>query len=387
MILDLVLVLVLAMRLVLTLALVFAFAFALTLAFSLVFGIDICIGIASPASTTCFWFRSALHGSAFDFIWFCLILPNFVSSSPDSSVLSESAPFSITSYETPSNIESALWDAPKLRVCFSVSSKATASEIPAGDVASTEVNVQVSVGSPESGRSSSTPSVMGSPSGIYQPGWGVTNGYRLDAPEAYQDIVDHIVPSGYFFELRHMSNAEFLGQYNTNLARQVAMGSQLRLREEEIKKLDQEIKSLKAVESEVHGLQNQTNNLKTLLEGEVDMKKAAKAKNVELSKELDSLRFQFSDLQVSNSQLSQQISILQAQVTGEERIKAAFEEFKKYEDDRVEQRCAEIDAHLDKLSIDFDEELYPHMLTAIAGHHWVIGHSLRLAVIKCAESS
>nr|GEW15811.1 transposase (putative), gypsy type [Tanacetum cinerariifolium] len=68
-------------------------------------------------------------------------------------------------------------------------------------------------------------------------------------------------------------------------------------------------------------------------------------------------------------------------------MKAFFEEFKRYEDDKVEQRCAEIDSRLDKLSVDFDEELYPHMLTAIAGRRWVIGHGLRLAVMKCAESS
>ncbi|GJW88783.1 hypothetical protein Tco_0164123 [Tanacetum coccineum] len=71
---------------------------------------------------------------------------------------------------------------------------------------------------------------------------------------------------------------------------------------------------------------------------------------------------------------------------GKERIHATFEEFKKYEDDRVEKRCVEMDARLDALSIDFDEELYPHMLTAIAGRRWVIGHGLRLAVMKCAES-
>ncbi|GKB07947.1 hypothetical protein Tco_0932783 [Tanacetum coccineum] len=46
-----------------------------------------------------------------------------------------------------------------------------------------------------------------------------------------------------------------------------------------------------------------------------------------------------------------------------------------------------MDARLNKLSVDFDEELYPHMLTTIAGHRWVIGHGLRLAVMKCAESS
>ncbi|GKF64285.1 hypothetical protein Tco_0187733, partial [Tanacetum coccineum] len=83
--------------------------------------------------------------------------------------------------------------------------------------------------------------------------------------------------------------------------------------------------------------------------------------------------------------LSQQVSILQAHVTGEGRIKAVFEEFKKYEDDKVEQRCAEIDARLDAMSIDFDEELYPHMLTPIAGRRWVIGHGLRLAVMKLSE--
>nr|GFC68940.1 hypothetical protein [Tanacetum cinerariifolium]GFC68974.1 hypothetical protein [Tanacetum cinerariifolium] len=60
----------------------------------------------------------------------------------------------------------------------------------------------------------------------------------------------------------------------------------------------------------------------------------------------------------------------QEQVSREEMLKAAFEEFKRYKDERVEQRCAELDARLDALSIDFDEELYPHMLTAIAGRRW-----------------
>ncbi|GKG55547.1 hypothetical protein Tco_0572187, partial [Tanacetum coccineum] len=68
--------------------------------------------------------------------------------------------------------------------------------------------------------------------------------------------------------------------------------------------------------------------------------------------------------------LSEQVSTLQTQVTGEERIKATFEEFKKYEDDKVEQRCAEIDDLLNKLRVDFDEKLYPHILTAIAGRRW-----------------
>ncbi|GJV11395.1 hypothetical protein Tco_1352936 [Tanacetum coccineum] len=266
------------------------------------------------------------------------------------------------------------------------SSRVPATEIPVGGVATIEVLGLFSAESSESKRSMSVPSVEGSPGAIYQPGWGVTNDCRLDTPEACQDMVDHTVPSGYFSELRHLPNTEFLAQYNINLARQVALGSQLRLREEEIKRLGEEVESLKVVETEVHGLRNQTKNLETLLEAEVDMKKATEAKNAELAKELESLRAKFSDLQLNNNQLSQQVSTLQAQVTGEERIKAIFEEFKKYEDDKVEKRCAEMDVRLDALSIDFDEELYPHMLTAIAGRRWVIGHGLRLAVMKCTES-
>nr|GEW35082.1 hypothetical protein [Tanacetum cinerariifolium] len=127
-------------------------------------------------------------------------------------------------------------------------------------------------------------------------------------------------------------------------------------------------------------------NLEALLETEADMKKAAEDKSVGLIQKLEDMRGRFSDLQVSNEHLSQQVATLQEQVSGEEKLKAAFEEFKRYEDDRVERRCAKLDARLDSLSIDFDEELYPHMLTAIAGRRWVIGHGLRLAVMKCGES-
>nr|GEU85269.1 hypothetical protein [Tanacetum cinerariifolium] len=120
---------------------------------------------------------------------------------------------------------------------------------------------------PDSKKSTSFTSMVGSPGSIYQPGWGVTNNCRLDTPATCQDMVDHIVPPLYFSELRHLPNDEFLNQYNTTLVRQVAMGSQLREKK-----------------------------LEALLEAEADMKDIAEAKNVELVKELESLRVQFYDL-------------------------------------------------------------------------------------------
>nr|GEW34706.1 transposase (putative), gypsy type [Tanacetum cinerariifolium] len=134
---------------------------------------------------------------------------------------------------------------------------------------------------------------------------------------------------GYFYELRHFPNVDFLDQYNITLAQQVAKGSQLRLR------FEQEVRLLKKSRSKI-----------------ARRDQRIQAKNAKLEKELDSLRAQFSDLQVSNKQLSDQM-----------------------------------DARLDKLSVDFDEELYAHILTAIAGRRWVVWYDLRLAVMKCAESS
>nr|GFA57422.1 hypothetical protein [Tanacetum cinerariifolium] len=191
----------------------------------------------------------------------------------------------------------------------------------------------------------------------------VTNGSLLDTPEACQDLVDHAAPPGYFSELRHMHNEDFLGQYNINLAQQVAR------REQRIQARESKIK-----------------NLEVLLETEAGMKRAAEEKSAGLSQELERMRAQFSELQVRNERLSQQVDALQQQVSGEEALKAAFEDYKRQQDQMVERWCAEMDARLDAMSIDFDEELYPHMLTAIAGRRWVIGHGLRLAMIKCAES-
>nr|GEZ39526.1 hypothetical protein [Tanacetum cinerariifolium] len=117
-----------------------------------------------------------------------------------------------------------------------------------------------------------------------------------------------------------------------------------------------------------------------------DMKRAAEEKSAGLIQELEKMRAQFSELQVSNERLSQQVDALQQQVSGEETLKAAFEDYKRQQDQMVEQRCAETDVRLDAMSIDFDEELYPHMLTAIAGRRWVIGHGLRLATMKSLQS-
>nr|GEU65261.1 RNA-directed DNA polymerase, eukaryota [Tanacetum cinerariifolium] len=133
----------------------------------------------------------------------------------------------------------------------------------------------------------------------------------------------------------------------------VAMGSQLRLRfEQEAKLLRKSVAQVARRDKRIHARELEIRNLEASLEAEANAKMAAEDKSAGLKK-----------------------------------LKAAFEEFKRQQDERVEQRCAEMDARLDALSIDFDEELYLHMLTAIAGRQWVIGRGLRLAIMKCGSGS
>nr|GEW81171.1 transposase (putative), gypsy type [Tanacetum cinerariifolium] len=109
----------------------------------------------------------------------------------------------------------------------------------------------------------------------------------------------------------------------------------------EAKLLKKSVAQVARRDKRIQARENAIKNLETLLEAEADMKKIAKNNSAELSTKLENMRALFSDLQ----------------------------------------RYAKIDARLDALSIDFDEELYPHMLTAIAGRR------LRLAVMKCGEST
>ncbi|GJX51686.1 hypothetical protein Tco_0278531 [Tanacetum coccineum] len=153
-----------------------------------------------------------------------------------------------------------------------------------------------------------------------------------DSERCVPDVVDHIAQPWFFLELRQLPNDEFLNQYNINLVWQVAMGSQLRLRfKQKVKLLKKSVAQVARRDQKIEAKEKQIKNLEALLEAEADMKKAEEAKNAELMKELEGLRSQFTYLQLSNQQMSQKVSTLQAQITGEEKIKAALEEFKKYE--------------------------------------------------------
>nr|GFB01798.1 hypothetical protein [Tanacetum cinerariifolium] len=74
------------------------------------------------------------------------------------------------------------------------------------------------------------------------------------------------------------------------------------------------------------------------------------------------------------------------QVNGEAKLKEQFVEMKDVAVQRLVDCSSVLDARLSELCYQVDFKLYPHMLTAVASHRWVIGHSLKLAFMKCCRS-
>ncbi|GJY60068.1 hypothetical protein Tco_0459960 [Tanacetum coccineum] len=78
----------------------------------------------------------------------------------------------------------------------------------------------------------------------------------------------------YFSKLRHLPNDDFLSQYNINFARQVAMGSQLRLRyKQEVKLLKKSVAQVARRDQRIQATESEIKNLQALLKAEADMKK------------------------------------------------------------------------------------------------------------------
>ncbi|GKB84176.1 hypothetical protein Tco_0956448, partial [Tanacetum coccineum] len=94
--------------------------------------------------------------------------------------------------------------------------------------------------------------------------------------------------------------------------------------------------------------------------------------------------------QLADAQAEVELSRSHAQKLAEEKMAllvknnhfAGLDEFRQ----RVGELLEKQEDKLRKLSIEYDEELYPHMLSAIAERRWLISHGLRLAAMSALES-
>ncbi|GJV46456.1 hypothetical protein Tco_1430992, partial [Tanacetum coccineum] len=75
---------------------------------------------------------------------------------------------------------------------------------------------------------------------------------------------------------------------------------------------------------------------------------------------------------------------LHGEIGDEARMREEFMSIQDAEAQRILMRNAKLDARIAELNYDMDTELYPNMMTAMAGRRWMIGHGLCLAMMKCS---
>ncbi|GJW03013.1 hypothetical protein Tco_1561869 [Tanacetum coccineum] len=107
--------------------------------------------------------------------------------------------------------------------------------------------------------------------------------------------------------------------------------------------------------------------------------------NSGLSKKVYALKLVRGELDSKVAQLTADCDGLRDQVMGEGKMREEFVSQQDAAERRFSVRAATLDARIVDVSRDIDNILYPHMLTAIAGRRWVVGHDIRLAVHKCAR--
>ncbi|GJY68220.1 hypothetical protein Tco_0471202 [Tanacetum coccineum] len=78
---------------------------------------------------------------------------------------------------------------------------------------------------------------------------------------------------------------------------------------------------------------------------------------------------------------------LRSEIDGEAKLREEFASLQDAAARRFEEQSAKLDARIADIKRDMDTDLYPHMLTAIAGRRWVLGHGIHLVVMKCAQYS
>ncbi|GJQ94815.1 hypothetical protein Tco_0005954, partial [Tanacetum coccineum] len=180
-----------------------------------------------------------------------------------------------------------------------------------------------------------------------------TSTFVLDNPALCRNLIDYITSPRYWAALRNHTDVRFLDCFNANSAQHIGMVSELRLRYE-------------------HEIMSRERFQKKFTESSAVFQQKD-AKIVALKAKLDTAEKEF------NVELLGKVSTLESVHEELSNQDAAARHF--------EEQSAKLDARIADVRRDMDTDLYPHMLTAIAGRRWVLGCAIRLAVvIKCAQS-
>ncbi|GKA82795.1 hypothetical protein Tco_0789543 [Tanacetum coccineum] len=199
---------------------------------------------------------------------------------------------------------------------------------------------------------------------IYVPNWSVTNDAQIDNP----------------------SDVGFLDSFNINSAQHACMVSELRLRyAHEIMSRERLEKAEKEV-AEINELYGRVSELEAGVAAKFEEVTGLNKQNVELLGKVSVLESAREELNSHVTKLGADCKGMRGEVASEAKIREEFSSLLAAVARHFEERAAQLDARIAEVRRDMDTGLYPDMLIAIVGRRCVLGHGIRLAMMKCAQT-
>ncbi|GKC22806.1 hypothetical protein Tco_1024956, partial [Tanacetum coccineum] len=191
--------------------------------------------------------------------------------------------------------------------------------------------------------------------------------------------------------------------------------------DELLKAMDGEIEDLRAQmllketeATEATRLRAQTLNLEAVEKSLRDEVNALKERNIIFEKEQNALDVKVTDLGASVVGKEHDLTDLNVQLTSAKSLNDnlvdrvyeleissvglrekvtvydnCMEQLEKFQDDRMKVVNDKFDKRYTdfvEMTLHFEEKFYPHLLTTISGHWWLLTHGMELAIVKCLNS-
>ncbi|GJW84076.1 hypothetical protein Tco_0552932 [Tanacetum coccineum] len=210
---------------------------------------------------------------------------------------------------------------------------------------------------------------------VYVPQWNVTNKYRLDDGGVCREMIDEFAPLKFFVSIRGMEHDQIFTEFNQTEV--------LKAKEKEIEDLRAQLLLKEAKAVEAIRLRAKLSQCKVVEKSLRDDIQALRGRNTTLEKENSELDVKVTDLAASvkndNQADREKVTVYedcmsQLEKFQDERMRVMNDKFNKLYTDFVE------------MTLHLEEKFYPHLLTTIAGHRWLLTYDMKLAIVKCLHS-
>nr|GEW74755.1 hypothetical protein [Tanacetum cinerariifolium] len=186
---------------------------------------------------------------------------------------------------------------------------------------------------------------------VFIPRWSIPNDYLLDSLDASWEFIDNLAPQVLSAQIQDMDYEALFIEFSAGTARQICLSVKLRMRTEFC------LSERRRLESQ---LGKQADLLKSKDEEIKDLKARILLKDAKAAEAIH-LRVKASNFEAAKKSL-------------QDELKVVIDKLKK------------LYANFVDMALHLKEKFYPHLLTTISGHRWLLTHGIKLAVTKCLDS-